>query len=514
MLRTFLYPTTARSYFVDHLPLFRQRRNSHFDLTVRDVLLRDNWLVVYRLHLSPTAGGVAQTRFLVAHHFSDSKFDKAAVRIDKMARAVGKWDPVAPQLVWRSASEKLLIYPFPLDTKISHLADAANPETVRERLSNQGGPLLNELASLPHCRVEAVRHVPMKRCQLRYTFCDAKDAGVSVYAKTFRRDRGEKLYHSMLDVASLFTEQGDSSLITPRPLAYLPKWQMVVQEEAAGRTLRELLQDGEATEEPMAAATRSVAVLHNSSLEVEEHHGPEDEMKAISAAHGRLARLGYASAGFEPSLSRIRDLASELPGAAPVPVHRDFYDRQLLIDGDRIALIDLDGLTGGHREIDIANFQVHLYLRSLQGQASSAQVRRWQHAFLTEYLRSGSEPPPNSIRLGFYLATTYFRLACKYRLRSEGALIGARLLGAAETALNECESEFSAAGNAISRVDSLALGLPETGPVPGAAVASPQRSNRPHRREVGCPRFFAGPLDGAPPRLEDTPGNLTGVFAE
>ncbi len=130
MLRTFLYPTTARSYFVDHLPLFRQRRNSHFDLTVRDVLLRDNWLVVYRLHLSPTAGGVAQTRFLVAHHFSDSKFDKAAVRIDKMARAVGKWDPVAPQLVWRSASEKLLIYPFPLDTKISHLADAANPETV------------------------------------------------------------------------------------------------------------------------------------------------------------------------------------------------------------------------------------------------------------------------------------------------------------------------------------------------------------------------------------------------
>ena len=61
MLRTFLDRTTAWSYFENHLPLFRQRGNSHFDLTVRDVLLRDEWVVVYPLHLSPAAGGAAQT---------------------------------------------------------------------------------------------------------------------------------------------------------------------------------------------------------------------------------------------------------------------------------------------------------------------------------------------------------------------------------------------------------------------------------------------------------------------
>ena len=61
MLRNFLDRTTAWSYFENHPPLFRQRGNSHFDPTVRDVLLRDEWVVVYRLHRSPAAGGAAQT---------------------------------------------------------------------------------------------------------------------------------------------------------------------------------------------------------------------------------------------------------------------------------------------------------------------------------------------------------------------------------------------------------------------------------------------------------------------
>lgn len=436
MLRTFLDPTTARSYFMNCLPLFQRCGNSRLDLTVRDVLVRDDWLVVYRLQLSPAAGGVAQTRFLVAHHFSNPSFDRAAVRIDKMARAVGKWDPAAPQLVGRSASDKLLIYPFPLDTKIPHLPDAANPETVRQCFFAEENSLLNKMGSLPECHVEAVRYVPMKRCQLRYAFRDDEGAGVSVYAKTFRRERGWKLYHSMLQVAALFAERGDPFLTAPRPLGYLPKWQMVVQEEAAGRTLHELLQDGEAKDEQMAAAARSLALLHNSSLDVEKHHGPEDEMKVIASSCERLARLGHDDYDTGLTRSRIRGLASELPRAAAVPVHRDFYDRQLLIDGDRTALIDLDGLTRGHREIDIANFEVHLHLRSLQGLASREQATRWQQAFSTEYERRSSQPP-NPVLLLFYLATTYLRLACKYRLRSGDARIAASLLVRAGSTLNE-----------------------------------------------------------------------------
>jgi hypothetical protein len=417
MLSTFLDAATARSYFANCLPLFQQRGNAHLDLTVRDVLVRDDWLVVYRLHLSPVAGGVTKPCVLVVHHFSDSKFDKEAVRIEKMTHSVGAWDPVVPQLVGRSARDKLLIYPFPLDTKITHLPDAANPGTVRKYFSMEENSPLNKLGSLPECLVEPVRHIPMKRSQLRYTFRHNEGAGLSVYAKTFRRERGRKLYQSMLQVAGLFAGQGNPLLTAPRPLAYLPTWQMVVQEEAAGRTLYELLQGGEAGDAQMAAAAKVVAVLHNHSLDLENRHGPEDEMKAISTSCERLARLGYDDDDFELTGSRIRDLVGELPRAATVPVHRDFYDRQLLIDGDRIALIDLDELTYGHREIDIANFEVHLQLRSLQGLASLEQATRWQHVFSSEYERQALEPL-NQVLLFFYRATTYFRLACKYLLQS------------------------------------------------------------------------------------------------
>ena len=126
-----------------------------------------------------------------------------------------------------------------------------------------------------------------------------------------------------------------------------------------------------------------------------------------------------------------------------------------MIDGDRTALIDLDQLTYGHREIDIANFEVHLNLRSLQGRASREHVTRWQQAFSSEYERRSSEPP-NSILVLFYLATTYFRLACKYRLRSGGARIAASLLVRAESALNQWEREFPTARTNVSRIDSTA----------------------------------------------------------
>ena len=305
MLNTFLDPAAARSYFANCLPHFQHGGNSRFDLTLRDVLLRDDWLVVYRLHLSPVAGGVAETRFLVVHRFSDSSFDKAAVRIKKLARAAGKWDAVVPELVHHSPSDKILIYPFPLDTKITYLPDAANPETVRKQFSMAENSLLNRMGSLPECHVEAVRHVPMKRSQLRYTFRDDDGVGVSVYAKTFRRERGRELYHSMLQVAELFGEQGDPLLTAPRPLAYLPRWQMVVQEEAAGRTLAELLQDGDAGEAQMAAAAGAIAVLHNHLLEIETHHEPEDEINLIAASYERLARLGYDEYDIELTLSRI-----------------------------------------------------------------------------------------------------------------------------------------------------------------------------------------------------------------
>ena len=435
MLGTLLDAAKAQSYLARTLPLFRDRRGPSLPrLTVRDVLIRDGWVVVYRLAEPQPNTAERLPRFVIVQHFSNGDFDRAAARIRRQARVTSEWDPIVGRFVAERPDQKILIYPFPLDTKIPYLHEAASPMAVRERFHAKGGSLLNGIAPVQACRVEAVRHVPMRRCQLRYEFEGTARRRLSVYGKTFRGGRGKKLYDSMVKVSALFERQGDPSLVTPRPLAYLPDWRMVVQESAPGVTLCQMIQEGLARDEHMAAAARAIAVLHAGSLDLETNHLSADEVGLISTSYRRLAVLGYHDSTLGSTLRKIRHFANELTPGALVPVHRDFYDKQLLIAGPQTALIDLDSLTLGSPEIDLANFGAHLLLRDLQKQTSQARHSRLR-AFFDEYVRHAAQPLDTS-RLCFFLATTYFRLACKYRLWPGGFLMARMLRNHADTALN------------------------------------------------------------------------------
>ena len=95
-----------------------------------------------------------------------------------------------------------------------------------------------------------------------------------------------------------------------------------------------------------------------------------------------------------------------------------------MIQGSRLWLIDLDTLTCGPPEIDLANFVAHLHLRSLQG--FHVPTGNWGELFLDSYSRSASQPDATLFR--FFLATTFFRLGCRYRFRFHGRELTEQLL--------------------------------------------------------------------------------------
>jgi aminoglycoside phosphotransferase (APT) family kinase protein len=198
---------------------------------------------------------------------------------------------------------------------------------------------------------------------------------------------------------------------------------MVVQEKIAGTTLNELLCDGTAGEPHLEAAARSIAVLHRGKIPLDRTYSLADEMELIE------------SCGPAALLNRIRKVAAPLRPSTSVPVHRDFYDKQLLVDGPRIALIDLDTLAMGDAEIDLANFAAHLHLRAVQNRVAWPAAR-WEHAFLTEYARRAARPPDAAL-LSFYFATACVRLACKYQPEPGGARVAAELLSLAEEKLRD-----------------------------------------------------------------------------
>ncbi|RMF19915.1 MAG: hypothetical protein D6760_12555, partial [Deltaproteobacteria bacterium] len=97
--------------------------------------------------------------------------------------------------------------------------------------------------------------------------------------------------------------------------------------------------------------------------------------------------------------------------SARAVLHRDFYDKQVLLDGDRPVLLDMDTICAGDAELDVGNFRAHLYLRGLQWGRKDRFVGL-EHAFVRAYPGLLSER-----RMMWYRGVALLRLACGYALR-------------------------------------------------------------------------------------------------
>lgn len=105
-------------------------------------------------------------------------------------------------------------------------------------------------------------------------------------------------------------------------------------------------------------------------------------------------------------------LAGTMP-PVPATVHRDLHDKQLLLDGDRVGVLDLDTLALGDPALDLANLQVHLELRVHQGRADPLTSATLGEAVLEGYGADAVTPDA----LSGYALTTRLRLCAVYAFR-------------------------------------------------------------------------------------------------
>lgn len=391
--------------------------------------LREAWHVEYSAEAVELSTGRALQRLAVARHYPDEGLSRASRRLSRQLEQARDHDPDTAALCGRHDPLRILWSVFPLDSRLPVLWQAATPLLARQRLSCVAGL---EEAVVGACRVEVLRYVPGRRCQLRYVLGKPGKEGRVVLGKAFRDGRGRELAGIMARLADCFARQADGGLWTPAPLAYLDDWRMLLQPEAGGTTLRQAMARARATPQHMEAAGRCAALLHASRLPLAASHSIDDEIRLAEVVHKRLVRVTGADTRFHDLLHDLLLAARGLAPGPEVTVHRDFYDRQLLVDGDRTALIDLDTVARGHAEIDLANFVAHLYLRAEQDDGPGAEHS--VNVFLGAWAeRAGRRPDPELLR--FYLASSFFRLACLYTTRPGGAPLVSSLLRYARLAL-------------------------------------------------------------------------------
>ena len=260
----------------------------------------------------------------------------------------------------RRAGEPDTVWAFPNDPALPGLATAANPRLVARRLGLQP----DEVA------VETLRYRPRRRAVLRYR---VRPGGRVVLAKVLSPARGRRLLALAAALAD-GPEADRSGLRLGLPAGRMAPGALVLP-RLAGTSLRELLLAGGPVPPPERLAAlpaelhrRCLPALGGPALPAESggdrpagrrRFCPITALSAARLATRLLPQEGYAAARLAEAVVGWSE-ASE-PSDDRV-VHGDLYENQVLVDGDTVALIDLDDLGPGDPLLDAANFCAHLLL--------------------------------------------------------------------------------------------------------------------------------------------------------
>ncbi len=318
-----------------------------------------------------------------------------------------------------------------LDEKLRGLWHTRKRSVIRrfasQYLSLDGGEVTK-------CSIDILGHRLGKRCVIRYrlksldpkTGRRVRHSRRSLIGKVykFREDRGRQVFAAMQGLWEQgFSDGADDGIRIPKPLAYLPDWQLLLMEDALGASPPSL---EESRIQPVVeAAGRVLAKLHRCPLEVPGQHTVEDELELLM---GWVAVVSQVHPGLktalENALKKVQVALDRCRSFKPTLVHRDFYEKQVLVDGPQTILIDFDTLCLSDPAIDVGNFLAHLRLAGLQ---RLGNVERLEGAFLVAYGPAPSQDFSN--RVEAYTKSSLLRLACLYSLWPEWSHLAVPLLG-------------------------------------------------------------------------------------
>ena len=251
-------------------------------------------------------------------------------------------------------------------------------DPVLSLLSADGDQLTKTLGVQPSdARVTRLAWVPQRRAVLRWGAFVVKLYGDP--AELARAERALRTLEGALPTAALITSRADHGA--------------VVQQALGGRPF-----DRNDAIRRVGGAAEILQRLHRSAME-----GLDDlDSATLLAAASRPAAL--AAFAVPELANRIRAVTDHLAATMPdvadvVPVHGDFNIGQLLIDGDRSWVVDVDTLSKGSPSVDLAAYAANLH----NGRdADDGDV----HAALAA-LCDAYGPPPSD--LTWHLAATMFR---------------------------------------------------------------------------------------------------------
>ena len=242
--------------------------------------------------------------------------------------------------------------------------------------------------------VEVLNYKPERRHVVHLQREDGQSALLKFYTPN-GYSRALSIHRSMRDlVPEVLGRSGKHGVIAYR-------WQ-------TGNSLRELGTRVDLLPDSLAATAGALAAAHASDpsgLCFPDLNQQEKSLYDLSYQvgfllphlHQKAAHMAY----------KLADWLRRQPLGTAV-VHGDFYDKQVIVNGDEAKLIDFDEVCLGHPLLDLGNYQAHLEWDVARGAMTNFDLELQQRTLLSAYEQMAG--PVQAMQLHKYTALGLFRL--------------------------------------------------------------------------------------------------------
>lgn len=230
------------------------------------------------------------------------------------------------------------------------------------------------------------RHRAGLRCLIEYGFADGA-ATPTLFGKVRAKglDRTSHDLQLALRRDGFGTDSADG-IAVPEPVGTVPELHMWLQERVPGEVTTDRF-DGAAGNALVVRIAEAAHKLHRTGIPTRRRHTLADELRILFRGLDRVAeRYPRWQARLEPIARACERLAAQLPESPACGIHRDFYPDQVLVDGERLYLLDLDLYCIGDPALDIGNFIAHMAEYGLRIRGDIDAFEQQQQALETRFL--------------------------------------------------------------------------------------------------------------------------------
>jgi streptomycin 6-kinase len=288
---------------------------------------------------------------------------------------------------------------FPDDNKLRGLKWLSGAETRRQLMRE----LLPDHPDYWTGSLQALRYWPQRRYVAQLLATTGEMAVLKFYSKS--------RYQVPRANGQAFAARGPLRLA--RQLGRLDSHCVLALEWLTGRVLRDALTEPSDFQAPNSIGA-ALAALHCQT---------PGSLRRLNAEAERSRLVQVAShIGF--LCPRLAEQASDLAGQLSThlaqepttlcPIHNDFHARQVLLEADAVAILDLDEAGWGDPAVDVGNFIAHLELDVLRGEMHRGRVELMSNALIESYCTETGRLLP-SVTILHVAARLFRRLPIHFR---------------------------------------------------------------------------------------------------